>query len=155
VQASGKPDKPGHSPYLKHANGGDAQQSRSAKQIWTFERRTRQQGGYCTWSDSVYRIKHLPTNKYLRVGAKPTQSLLDKMAASAEALRKQTKKKFAGFGKKDASESEEEEDDSNGPTWYPCSLVADNAPGVKGHEMDFVVHQVRSDIISFDRTFFF
>jgi hypothetical protein len=54
-QASTDADKAGvdgkHSPFLKKAAGGDATAAaaHSVKQLWAFERRTRQQGGYCTW----------------------------------------------------------------------------------------------------------
>jgi hypothetical protein len=53
----------------RHVTGSDPLDptQHSGKQLWAFERKSRLDGGYCTWTDRVYRIKHLPTRKYLCV----------------------------------------------------------------------------------------
>jgi hypothetical protein len=65
-----------HLPFLlflrfltRHVTGSDPLDptQHNGKQLWAFERKSRLDGGYCTWTDRVYRIKHLPTRKYLCV----------------------------------------------------------------------------------------
>jgi hypothetical protein len=53
-------------PFLKHVLGGDHQDqsNHGGKQLWALERRSRLEGGHCSWADRVFRIKvptHLPT----------------------------------------------------------------------------------------------